>query len=112
MVAPPQILVWIYDVVGLADVFPGALLHLTKMSGLQSGSPPYFISSAPASTWRRHSSSIYYIILYIYIYVLYIYIYYIHQPEQGEVLNLELLGGDVELGAVGGDPDPSFNAPL
>lgn len=26
------------------------------------------------------------------------------------MLNLGLLGGDVELGAVGGDPDPSFNA--
>lgn len=71
-------------------------VHLTKMSGLQSGSPPCFISSAPASTWRRRSSSI----------------YITNQPDQGEVLILELLGGDVELGAVGGDPDPSVNAPL
>lgn len=32
------------------------------------------------------------------------------QPEQRLVLNPEL--DDVELGAVGGDPDPSFNSPL
>lgn len=83
----PQILVWLYDSVQsvFGDVCTGALLDLPKLSGVQSGSPLCFMHL------HQHGTS---------------------QPEQGEVLNLELLGGDVELGAVGGDPDPSFFCPL
>lgn len=33
-------------------------------------------------------------------------------PNQPELLILELLEGDVGQGAVGGDPDPSFNSLL
>lgn len=64
LVAPPQILVWIYVLVQsvFGDVFTGALcmlLYVTKMSGVQPGPPLCCIVCAPASAWRRRSSSIY-----------------------------------------------------